>query len=407
MNVQPLKSPSSNRRHKLPPRANQNWIFDNFVKLTDNEDVLHPGIMGVRIERGFKFADMERVFATLSGRRALPRAWAKVAQRQEQLAVAAYAEGRRVTASQHYHRAALYWGRAQHLIPAHGNPTKIANHGAMMRCYDRVIELMDGAIEKHSVEIPGGQTITCLLHKAPGSGRHPTILYTPGMDAAKEDFPNPFNNEFTRRGMNICAMDGPGQGESNINGVWLDVGNYAAAGKSVIDLLTQRDDVDGDKIGVFGTSMGTRYGVEIAAADPRVKAVAGQMPCVGPFDVIFEQAQPNFKRIHMYMTNTYDEAAFDELVDRMQANFVEITRQLAVPYLLVAGDMDELCPPEDIQAFMNSLSCPKELWLYEDSYHTMGEVAADIYPAIADWMWAALTQGMSAGHDKRLNLKST
>lgn len=398
-----MSAPTPTTRRQQP-RAGQNWIFDNFIKLTDNEDVLHPGILGVRLERGFKQPDIERVFSRLSGRRALPREWACVAKVQEDLAQAAYDEGRRVTASQHYHRAALYWGRAQHLIPAHGNPTKMANHAAEIRCYDRLIELLDGAVSRHRIPIENGQEITGLFHKAPGDGRKPTVLYAPGMDATKEDFPNPFNNEFARRGMNVLVIDGPGQGESNINGVWLTVGNYARAGSKAIDYLITRDDVDPDKIAMFGTSMGTRYGVEIGATDKRIKAVAGQMPCVGPFDVIFEQAQPNFKRIHMYMTNVYEEPAFDALVGEMQENFSRVSRELSVPYLLVGGDMDELCPPEDIRAFLDSLSCPKELWLYEDVFHPMGEVAADIYPAIADWILAALLNGVPAGHDRRVTI---
>ena len=73
--------------------------------------------------------------------------------------------------------------------------------------------------------------------------------------------------------------------------------------RCVIDELVKRDDVDSDKIAVFGTSMGSRYSVEIGAYDDRVKAVVGQMANVGPTDVIFNQAQPNFKRIYMYMTD--------------------------------------------------------------------------------------------------------
>ena len=383
------------------PRANQNWIFDNFLKISDNEDVLHPGMMGVRLERGFKYSDMERVFHRVAGRRSFPREWARIAEQQEGFAEDAYKGGRRVTASQHYHRAALYYGRAQHLIPQDKNPKKIAYHAAEVRCYDRLIELLDGAVTRHVIPFENDKNVYCLMHHAPGAGRKPTVLYNPGMDATKEDFPNPFNNEFTRRGMNICAMDGPGQGECNINGLWLALGNYARAGKTVLDFLCAQQDVDADRIGGFGTSMGTRYSVEIASSDPRVKAVAGQMPCVGPCDVIFNQAQPNFKRIHMYMMSMRDEPAFDAAIDEMDENFKRAGEALAVPYLLVGGDMDELCPPEDIDAWMNRLRCPKELWCYEDVFHPMGEVAADIYPAIADWLWDAIHKGRPAGHDIR------
>ena len=275
---------------------------------------------------------------------------------------------------------------AQHLIPVDGHPKKIESHAAVIRCYDKMIELLDGAVTRHVIPFENGKNVFCLFHRAPGHGPKPTILYNPGMDAMKEDFRIPFNNEFVRRGMNVCVMDGPGQGEANINQTWLALGNYARAGSKVLDFLVAHDDVDAEKIGEFGTSMGTRYGVEIAAADPRLKAVVGQMSCVGPLDVIFNQAQPNFKRIHMYMTNTYDEAAFDDLADAMDENFVKAGEAMRCPYLLVAGDMDELCPAEDVQAWMDRLSCPKELWLYEDVFHPMGEVVAEIYPAIADWL---------------------
>jgi dienelactone hydrolase len=391
---------------RQPPRGSQNWIFDNFLKISDNEDVLHPGMMGVRLERGFKYSDMHRVFDRVSGRRSFPREWARAAKAQEAAAEAALALGRRVTASQHFHRAALYHGRAQHLIPVDGHPKKIESHAAVIRCYDKMIELLDGAVTRHVIPFENGKNVFCLFHRAPGDGPKPTILYNPGMDAMKEDFPNPFNNEFVRRGMNVCVMDGPGQGEANINQTWLALGNYARAGSKVLDFLVAHDDVDAEKIGEFGTSMGTRYGVEIAAADPRIKAVVGQMSCVGPMDVIFNQAQPNFKRIHMYMTNTYDEAAFDDLADAMDENFVKAGQAMRCPYLLVAGDMDELCPAEDVQEWVDKLNCPKELWLYEDVFHPMGEVVAEIYPAIADWLLAALTEGVAKGHDRRLVLQA-
>ena len=44
------------------------------------------------------------------------------------------------------------------------------------------------------------------------------------------------------------------------------------------------------------------------------------MANVGSFDIIFEQAQPNFKRIFMYMTGyASDEAEFDQFHRRKMA----------------------------------------------------------------------------------------
>ena len=170
----------------------------------------------------------------------------------------------------------------------------------------------------------------------------------------------------------------------------------------MIDFLCERDDVDSSKIGLFGQSMGTRWTVEIAAHDDRVNTVNGQKANVGPSDIIFNHAQPNFRRIYMYMSNILDDDKFDEFVEERDNIWHGVAEKMKANYLLVAGDMDELCSPDDINEFLDVLNCPKELWLYEGIFHPMGEVAADMYPAIADWMLDTLNSGLSSDHDNRV-----
>ncbi|NND50235.1 MAG: prolyl oligopeptidase family serine peptidase, partial [Rhizobiales bacterium] len=328
-------------------RAEQGWIFDNFLMLSENEDVLHPGITGTRIERGFKPEDLKAVYSKVTGRRSFPKAWRKRAEVLEAMAVASEGRGRDVTARGLYHRAALCFGRAQHLIPVHEHPDKVAAYEGLYRCYDKVIDSSGGGIEKAAVGFTGGMNAHALFYGAPGEGPKPTIVVLPGMDAIKEDVINPFANLYADRGMNVCAMDGPGQGECNYNAAWQSEHNYQEAVSAVIDWLAARGDVDAERIGVMGMSMGSRWGVLAAAHDARIKAVCGQMANVGSFDMIFEQAQPNFKRIFMYMTNYSDEAEFDEFVSRL-TQVRDAAREVKCPHLLVAGDMDELCPPEDM-----------------------------------------------------------
>ena len=380
-------------------RADQGWIFDNFLMLSDNEDVLHPGIMGTRLGRGFKMEDLEAVYSKVTGRRSFPKAWRKRAEVLQGMAEAAEAAGRIVTARRLYHRAALCFGRAQHLIPVHGNAQKEESCRVLYRCYDKVIEHSEGTMEKASPEFAPGQHAYAVFQAAPGDGPKPTVLILPGMDAIKEDVANPFDNDYTVRGMNVCAMDGPGQGECNYNAVWQSEDNYQKAAAAVIDWLVARDDVDADQIGVMGMSMGSRWGVQVGAHDDRVKAVVGQMANVGTFDIIFEQAQPNFKRIFMYMTGYTDEAEFDQFMTKMDY-LPDVAKNLTVPHLLVAGDMDELCTPDDIATFRENLAGPSELWLYEGVFHPMGEVAGEIYPAMADWMATTLSEGRPGGYNR-------
>ncbi len=101
----------------------------------------------------------------------------------------------------------------------------------------------------------------------------------------------------------------------------------------------------------------------------------------------------------MYMAGYTDENEFDEFISRMD-HLPDVAKNLKVPHLLVAGDMDELCTPADIATFRDNLGGPSELWLYEGVFHPMGEVAAEIYPAMADWMLTTLTEGRASGYER-------
>ena len=273
----------------------------------------------------------------------------------------------------------------------------------MQRCYGKFRDIHGGKITKHEAEFEDGKNTYFYFWPAEGEGPKPTVLLIPGMDIVKEDaIADPWQNVFHQRGMNVCAMDGPGHGECNMNQVWVDQTNFAKAGSKVIDFLCERDDVDSSKIGLFGQSMGSRWTVEIAAHDDRVNTVIGQMANVGPSDIIFNHAQPNFRRIYMYMSNILDDDKFDDFVDERDSIWHGVAEKMKANYLLVAGDMDELCSPDDINQFLDVLNCPKELWLYEGIFHPMGEVAADMYPAIADWMLDTLNHGLPTGHDNRV-----
>ena len=64
-------------------------------------------------EKGFKHADIQRANRRMTCLRAMPKAWKAVAEQQEKLAEESAAMGNMVTAGAFYHRAALYYGKAQ------------------------------------------------------------------------------------------------------------------------------------------------------------------------------------------------------------------------------------------------------------------------------------------------------
>ena len=99
------------------------------------------------------------------------------------------------------------------------------------------------------------------------------------MDQTKENYPRPTRNPFVQRGMNVISMDGPGQGTSNMRKIRVTDDNYQRAGAAVIDWLVEQPEVDASRIGVSGISMGSYWGMRIAAYDERVAALATASAC--------------------------------------------------------------------------------------------------------------------------------
>ncbi len=378
-------------------RRGQKWITEEFYKVLD--------VFGFRavmfVEWGFRPADVRRTTERIKAPAAVVKEWVRTARQEEELAREAEASGHRESAAELFYRAALYYGPACGVI--HENtPRKLELYRRLVHCYEKFIELFDEAFV-HRVEIPfeNGKTIPAILQTAPGNQPAPCVLVVPGMDTIKEYMPSPYHNHFRRRGMATLTIDGPGQGESNIRENWVTLDNFERAGSAAIDFLQARPEIDASRIGVYGWSMGSYWGPRIAAHDPRVKAVAGAMGVYLQKDTIFKHGKPAYRANYKYMSNIYDEDAFDEMAARMTLE--PLIENIRCPTLLAMGEFDELCPLEDAESLFDALRCPKELWVYENETHTFGSRLPDFYLQVADWMRDALQGRFGPGHARRVD----
>lgn len=98
---------------------------------------------------------------------------------------------------------------------------------------------------KERVEVPWeGRQIQANFHILPDRRKAPCVLFIPGMDGVKERHFDPRNNPVIRRTMHMIAMDGPGQGMSNIRKIRVTHDNYERAASAIIDYLLTRPEVD-------------------------------------------------------------------------------------------------------------------------------------------------------------------
>ena len=116
-----------------------------------------------------------------------------------------------------------------------------------------------------------------------------------------------------RSGIAVLAIDGPGQYEAPLVGLYVSMPNWMQTGKVCYEWLAARPEIDAQKIGITGNSFGSFFATIAAANEPRIKAVTVSATCLEPGGhTIFEEASPTFKMRFMFMSNILEEKAFDE-----------------------------------------------------------------------------------------------
>jgi dipeptidyl aminopeptidase/acylaminoacyl peptidase len=120
------------------------------------------------------------------------------------------------------------------------------------------------------------------LWRAPdtGSGPFPTVIQGPGWLGLKDaNLYVRYHQALTDAGFAVLVFDYRGFGDSEGDRTNLSFAGQLQDLINGVSYLTSRDDVDADRISVFGSG-GTGGGnaVLLAAADPRIRAVVSQLP---------------------------------------------------------------------------------------------------------------------------------
>ena len=186
--------------------------------------------------------------------------------------------------------------------------------------------------------------------------------------------------DFLRRGMATLTVDGPGQGESAprfpIRADWSSVV------RPIIDTLAARSDIDAERVGLMGISMGGIYGPLAAAREKRVRALVS---LAGPYDLseCWAALNPLTRAGYVFYTKSSDEA---EAFERSRALALHgVLAQVDQPLLVIHGAKDRLFPPE--QAERITREAPNAtLLMYPDGNHVCNNIAYKYRPAMADWM---------------------
>ncbi|HLV20816.1 MAG TPA: alpha/beta fold hydrolase [Polyangiaceae bacterium] len=165
-------------------------------------------------------------------------------------------------------------------------------------------------------------------------------------------------------GYGVLAFDWPGHGHSDGVVEWGAAEREAL--RAATDWIARRPDVDAERIGVFGFSMGGYIVAQVAAVDPRLRAVvlAGT-----PADVT-EQTRWEYRRWGPFsvLPALWSQRLLGYEPDEDKA--VRVVSKLAPrPVLVIGGARDEVVLPSMVQRLYAAAEEPKELLVFPSAAH--------------------------------------
>ena len=356
----------------------QRWALDNIIQANGIDwDQPHTGgllnacgldvvnDMNAIRQRVKKFADISPAFEAM-------------ARRREALAKEAEQEGQRIPTRDHYFIAAQYWASAMWPVVEVNDRLNMYND-RKRETFTKYMQFADHHIEW--AEIPyRGKKVPAVFHLPPGyqsASKVPVVVLVPGMDGFKERYISLYADAWMQRGVGALVLEGPGYWEAPLRGLYIDVPGWVETGKEVIRWLLARPEVDPDKIAMTGLSFGSFFSAIMMSDEARYKACASIATCYEPVGYsVFEMASPTFKRRFMFMSGITDEREFDEF--RSTLDWHGYAEKVKAPYLVAAGEFDELSPLKYSEQFVRALGGPKQLVIYQDSRHVPSGVPSTI-----------------------------
>ena len=200
-------------------------------------------------------------------------AWSRLAESLERRAERALSLGGEASASENHFLESLYYTISEHFIPP-ADPRRMRAYQKALLAFEKARVAWKHPVERVEVPYEGGCLPAYFVPAAPADQPAPTVIFLCGLDTTKEMSFLRVRDAFRDRGMNLLVVDTPGIGEALRLGRFFTRYDYEVPVGAAIDYLQGRPDVDPERIGLLGSSLGGYYVARASARDPRVKATA-------------------------------------------------------------------------------------------------------------------------------------
>lgn len=303
-------------------------------------------------------------------------AWSRYADHEIDLAQDEEDAGYLIAAGERYLRASvgLYVGQLR-ISPRDVRAECLAYHWEIFR---KGMALSRLGYEYVTVDGPDGPMLGWFLPGSTDGSPTPAVVFYPGFDLDKEMIVLTLRDSFRRRGVGVLVLDGPGIGET----LWARGiscrPDFEVPTRAAMTYLRGRSDVDGDRLGVAGISLGGYYATRAAAYEPELRCCVA-WGALKNFGVQAERRRrlspptevDDWDAQLMAVMGTDDFAAAIR-----KARTLDLEGNLSglmQPFLLLHGEADRQIPLEEAKwVFRHVPSADKEFRVY-----TLGEGGAE------------------------------
>ncbi len=150
-------------------------------------------------------------------------------------------------------------------------------------------------VSKIDVVFPaeGGVMLGAWLFRPEGPGPHPAITMAHGYAGTKEHGIEPFARTFAEAGFVVLLHDhrnfGASQGKPRGDvDPWTQIADWRRA----ISYLESLEDVDGARIGLWGTSYAGGHAIVLGATDRRLRCIVSQVPTISGYEQGLRRVAP-------------------------------------------------------------------------------------------------------------------
>lgn len=312
--------------------------------------------------------------------------WRRVAEINEELAQSFEEDNLRLSANQYYLRAFRFY-RAAIVYQEDTDETMMPGYMKMREMFDKAWEMARPPFERVKVMVDGNE-LDGFFRKpgGPPGTRFPTVVNYLGADSMAEATILG-RGSYVARGLAFLVVDLPGQGAAKrLQHLYMqpDTERYVS---DLIDYLETRPDVDTNRIGILGQSMGGYSAPRAAASEPRIKAVA---VAAGSYDLardLYEYYPPIQERVRWII-------GAEDLADarRRIRDFTNEghARRIECPMLIGYGPTDRIMNPEGAyRLYQAAVNSDREMWAGGGHPHHTAKSGGPIdrrLPTQQDWL---------------------